>query len=75
MPLAKGKSKKTIRSNIAEFHTGKTYAATRRKFGKAVADRQAVAAAMRTAGKSKKAPAKKTRRKTLSGENEFHRPL
>jgi hypothetical protein len=45
MPLKKGKSKKVLAENIAEFHHGKTYARTARKFGKATANKQAVAAA------------------------------
>jgi hypothetical protein len=53
MPLKKGKSKKVISENISEFHTGKTYAATKTKFGKAKADKQAIAVAMSQAGKSK----------------------
>jgi hypothetical protein len=52
MPMAKGKSKSTISSNIREFHTGKTYARTAAKFGKKTADRQAVAAAMSQARRS-----------------------
>lgn len=50
MPLKKGRSKKVISENIREFHTGKTYAHTKAKFGKHTADMQAVAAAMRSAG-------------------------
>jgi hypothetical protein len=46
MPLKPGKSPKTVSTNIAEFHTGKTYARTKAKFGKKTADKQAVAAAM-----------------------------
>lgn len=53
MPLKKGKSQATVSSNIREFHTGKTYAHTRAKFGKARADKQAVAAAMATKRRSK----------------------
>jgi len=46
MPLKKGKSEKVISENISEFHTGQTYAKTKKKYGKKVADKQAVAAAM-----------------------------
>ena len=45
MPLLKGRTLKTMRRNIREFHTGKTYARTKAKYGKKTADRQAVAAA------------------------------
>lgn len=58
MPLAKGRSQKVISSNIAEFHTGKTYANTAAKFGRKRANAQAVAAAMRMAGKAR--PKKRT---------------
>jgi hypothetical protein len=53
VPLRKGKSKKTISSNISEFHKGKTFAHTAAKFGKATANKQAVAVALSTARKSK----------------------
>jgi hypothetical protein len=43
MPLKKGKSKAVLQENIREFHTGKTYARTARKFGKATANKQAIA--------------------------------
>jgi hypothetical protein len=60
MPLKKGSSRKTISSNIKEFHGGKTFKAAEAKFGKAKADKQAVAAALSTARRSGgKAPAKK----------------
>jgi len=45
MPLKKGKSKRTLSSNIREFHKGKTYARTKRKYGKKRANKQAVAVA------------------------------
>jgi hypothetical protein len=45
MPLKKGKSKAVLQENIREFHHGKTYARTARKFGKSTANKQAVAAA------------------------------
>ena len=53
MPLKKGRSRKVVSENIREFHTGKTYQRTARKFGKKRADAQAVAAALHSAGKSK----------------------
>jgi len=53
MPLQKGTSKKTISKNISEFHTGKTYASTKAKFGEAKANKQAVAVALNTARKSR----------------------
>lgn len=51
MPLKKGSSRKTISQNIREFHSGKTYAKTRRKFGKTKANKQAVAVALNSARK------------------------
>jgi hypothetical protein len=54
MPLKKGSSKATVSSNIREFHGGKTFAATKAKFGAATANKQAVAAAMSSAGKKRK---------------------
>lgn len=53
MPLKKGSSQKTISKNISELHTGKTYARTASKSGKAAANKQAVAIAMDKAGKSR----------------------
>jgi hypothetical protein len=55
MPLKPGKSQATISKNISEFHTGKTYAHTAAKFGKARANAQAIAAALNEAGKSNRA--------------------
>lgn len=52
MPLKKGKSRKVTSENIREFHGGKTYAATKKKFGKKRADRQAVAVALSQKRKS-----------------------
>lgn len=54
MPLKKGKSRKTVSSNIRELHTGQTYAHTAGKFGKKRADKQAVAIALKKAGKSRR---------------------
>ena len=55
MPLKSGSSRETISSNIEELHTGKTYAHTKDKFGKHDADKQAVAIALDTARKVKRA--------------------
>jgi hypothetical protein len=52
MPLKPGKSKETVSKNISEFHKGTTYSHTKEKFGKEVADKQAVAAALNNARKS-----------------------
>jgi hypothetical protein len=52
VPLKKGKSRKTVSSNIKEFHKGKTYAKTKKKFGKKKANKQAVAAAYATRRRS-----------------------
>lgn len=54
MPLAKGKSQKVVSKNIRELHTGKQYAATKKKHGAETANKQAVAIALSKAGKSKK---------------------
>lgn len=59
MPLSQGDDRKTIASNIREFHQGDTYARTKREHGKRDADKQAVAVAMRMA--------KEARRKTIAG--------
>lgn len=60
MPLAKGRSAKTISANIRELHGGKQYAKTKAEHGKVTADKQAVAIAIREAGKSRK------RRRTIA---------
>lgn len=60
MPLKKGGGRKAVGRNISEFHTGKTYARTKRKFGKARADKQAVAVGLRAAGLSR--PSEKSMR-------------
>lgn len=56
-PLRKGKSKATLAANISEFHKGKTFARTAKKYGKKRANKQAVAVAFaqrRRSGKKKK---------------------
>ena len=62
MPLRPGKSPKIVSQNISEFHTGKTYAHTAAKFGKERANKQAIAVAMNSAGKSKKKKRKAKRK-------------
>ena len=69
MPLkkaSKGSSKKAKRKiasmNISEMHHGKTYAKTMKKFGKAVANKQAIAAGMHAAGLSKRKKATKKKK-------------
>lgn len=51
MPLRSGNSAAIKSQNISEFHTGKTYAHTKAKFGKKRADAQAIAVALSTARK------------------------
>lgn len=51
MPLREGNSAAIKSQNIREFHTGKTYAHTKAKFGKKRADAQAIAVALSTARK------------------------
>jgi hypothetical protein len=53
MPLQKGKSKAVQKQNFKEFHKGKTFAHTESKFGKAKADKQAVAVVLSQARKGK----------------------
>jgi hypothetical protein len=54
MPLLKGSSNKVVSQNIVEFHKGETYKKTQAKFGKDKANKQAIAVALSTAGKSNK---------------------
>ena len=54
MPLKKGSSKATVSKNISELHKWKTFSATSKKFGKAKANKQAVAIALSAARKSKR---------------------
>lgn len=63
MPLKKGTSKKTVSENIREFHTGKTYARTKAKFGKATADKQAVAASLSQQRRSEHEKRRRARRR------------
>lgn len=61
MPLKKGKSRKTISTNIRELHTGKTYAKTKKKYGAKKANKQAVAIALAEARRTAKV-GKRTRK-------------
>jgi hypothetical protein len=54
MPLKTGSSQATVSQNISEFHKGKTFAKTKHKFGKSKADKQAIAIALKKAGRSYK---------------------
>lgn len=49
MPLKPGSSKQVIGQNIREFHGGKTFERTKKKFGKKRAQKQAVAVALNKA--------------------------
>lgn len=52
MPLKMGKSQSAISKNISELHKGKTFKNTRNNFGKNKADNQAIAIALKKAGKT-----------------------
>jgi len=52
MPLQPGDSSDVVSSNISEFHGGKTFAKTKKKFGKKRAQKQAIAAALSNARKT-----------------------
>jgi hypothetical protein len=54
MPLKKGSSKKTIKTNFEEFGKGKTFARTKAKFGAKKANKQRVAVVLSTARKTAK---------------------
>jgi hypothetical protein len=65
-PLKKGTSRKTVSKNISELHGGKTFARTKRKFGKAKANKQAIAIALKTKRESARKKTKKTAKKKKS---------
>ena len=52
MPLKSGRSRSVISQNIREFSKGRTFARTKKKFGAATARKQAIAIALKKAGKS-----------------------
>ena len=54
MPLKRGSSQATIAGNIRELHGGRTFARTAARHGKATANKQAVAIAMKEARKSRR---------------------
>jgi len=54
MPVIKSAKKSVVGKNIKEFHTGKTYAHTLAKFGKAKANKQAIAVALSTQRRARK---------------------
>ena len=64
MPGLKGA--KNVGRNISETHKGKTYARTKKKFGKAKADKQAVAIGFSEAGLSRKKKKKTKKRKSTN---------
>lgn len=53
MPLRAGSGSDVVSGNISELHGGKTYAHTKRKFGKKKAHKQAIAIALSKARESK----------------------
>ena len=61
MPGLKGA--RNVGRNIREVHKGKTYARTKRKFGKKKANKQAIAIALSEAGLSRKKK-RKTKKKS-----------
>lgn len=58
MPLQPGESSDIVSSNISDLHGGKTFAKTKKKFGKKRAKKQAIAIAL-----NKKIESKITARK------------
>lgn len=61
MPLRKGSDRKTTRENFEEFGRGKTYARTRRRFGKRRADKQRIAVVLEN--KRRSAARKKSKKR------------
>jgi hypothetical protein len=59
MPGLRGK--KNVGRNIKEFHKGKTFKKTARKYGKKRANKQAVAVGLRQAGVPRKRSRKRAR--------------
>ena len=61
MPLTSGTSNDVVSANISELHGGKTYARTKRRYGKKKAHKQAIAIAL--SKKRESATKKATKRK------------
>ena len=53
MPLERGSSKAVTKRNFEEFGAGKTYARTKKRYGKKRADRQRVAVVLANRRKSR----------------------
>ena len=53
MPLAKGTSKAVTKRNFEEFGRGKTYARTKKRYGRKSADKQRVAIVLSNRRRSK----------------------
>lgn len=58
-----------VGANIREFHKGKTFAHTSKKFGRSDANRQAVAVALETARKAKRAQGGKVHTGPIKGSD------
>lgn len=54
MPLIKSASNKAVSKNIKEFRTGNVYQKTKKKFGAAKANKQAIAVALANQRRAKK---------------------
>lgn len=63
MPLKKGTSKATTRKNFEEFGAGKTYSATKKRFGKKRADKQRIAVVLKNKRESAHGKKRKSGRK------------
>ena len=63
MPLRKSASKAATRKNFEEFGAGRTYAATKKKFGRKKADKQRIAVVLQ----NKRKAAAKGKKKRSTG--------
>lgn len=62
MPLRKSASKSATRANFEEFGRGKTYARTKKRYGKKRADRQRIAVVLNNKRKAKRHKRREYRR-------------